>query len=114
MNVLVKAVEISWLAGYSRATREGEMDLKVAKTRNPITVMLSETPEHAASLMSQHNFGALPVIHWGKVVCIATAKGPHDARAAATPRMGSAHPPLKEIALTVLKRKVAKCLARTD
>ena len=43
-------------------------------TRDPITVMPSETPEHAASLMRQHKVGALPVIHGGKVVGIVTAK----------------------------------------
>jgi CBS-domain-containing membrane protein len=41
-------------------------------TRDPITVMPSETPEHAASLMRRHNVGALPVIHGGKVVGIVT------------------------------------------
>ena len=35
-------------------------------TRDPITVMPSETPEHAASLMRRHNVGAIPVIHGAK------------------------------------------------
>jgi CBS domain-containing protein len=42
-------------------------------TRDPITVMPLETPEHAASLMRRHNVGALPV-NGGKVVGIVTAK----------------------------------------
>jgi CBS domain-containing protein len=35
-------------------------------TRDPITVMPSETPEHAASLIRRHNVGAIPVIHGAK------------------------------------------------
>jgi acetoin utilization protein AcuB len=47
--------------------------IESAMTRDPITVMPSETPEHAASLMRRHNVG-LRVIHGGKVVGIVTAK----------------------------------------
>ncbi|MGA7870172.1 MAG: CBS domain-containing protein [Candidatus Binatus sp.] len=45
-----------------------------AMTRDPITVMPSETPEHAAALMRQHEVGALPVIHGGRLAGIVTAK----------------------------------------
>ena len=48
--------------------------VEVAMTRDPITVMISETPEHAASLMSQHKIGALPVLKAGRLVGIVTAK----------------------------------------
>jgi acetoin utilization protein AcuB len=48
--------------------------VEAAMTRNPVTVMASDTPEHAAGLMSQHEVGALPVIHGGKLAGIVTAK----------------------------------------
>jgi CBS domain-containing protein len=48
--------------------------VEVAMTRDPITVMPSETQEHAAALMRQHQVGALPVVYGGKVVGIVTAK----------------------------------------
>lgn len=48
--------------------------IESAMTRAPITVMPSDTPQHAAGLMQQHEVGALPVIHAGKVVGIVTAK----------------------------------------
>lgn len=48
--------------------------IESAMTRDPITVMPSDTPQHAAALMQRHEVGALPVIHAGKVVGIVTAK----------------------------------------
>ena len=48
--------------------------IESAMTRDPITVMPSDTPQHAAGLMQRHEVGALPVIHAGKVVGIVTAK----------------------------------------
>jgi CBS domain-containing protein len=48
--------------------------VEVAMTRDPITVMPSETLEHAAALMRRHNVGALPVAHQGRLVGIVTAK----------------------------------------
>ncbi len=48
--------------------------VEVAMTRDPITVMPSETLQHAADLMRQHNVGALPVIHQDKLAGIVTAK----------------------------------------
>ena len=48
--------------------------IESAMTRDPITVMPSETPEHVASLIRRHNVGTLPVIHDAKVVGIVTAK----------------------------------------
>lgn len=48
--------------------------IESAMTRDPITVMASDTPQHAAALMQRHEAGALPVIHAGKVVGIVTAK----------------------------------------
>ncbi|HKN14050.1 MAG TPA: CBS domain-containing protein [Candidatus Binatus sp.] len=48
--------------------------VEIAMTRDPITVMPSDTPQHAAALMSQHEVGALPVIHGGKLVGIVTTK----------------------------------------
>jgi acetoin utilization protein AcuB len=48
--------------------------VEAAMTRDPITVMPSETPERAAALMRQHEIGALPVIHDGKLAGIITAK----------------------------------------
>ena len=43
-------------------------------TPDLITVMPSDTQQHAAALMQQHEVGALPVIHAGKLVGIVTAK----------------------------------------
>jgi len=48
--------------------------VEVAMTRDPITVITSETPEHAANLMNQHKIGALPVLKGGKLAGIITAK----------------------------------------
>ena len=48
--------------------------VEAAMTRDPITVMPSETLQHAADLMRQHNVGALPVIHGGRLAGIVTAK----------------------------------------
>ena len=48
--------------------------VEIAMTRDPITVMPSETLEHAAAVMRQHKVGALPVIYGGKLVGIVTAK----------------------------------------
>ncbi len=48
--------------------------VEVAMTRDPITVMTSETPEHAARLMQQYEIGALPVLKGGKLAGIVTAK----------------------------------------
>ena len=48
--------------------------VETAMTRDPIAVMPSETLQHAAALMAQHEVGALPVIHGDKVVGIVTAK----------------------------------------
>jgi CBS domain-containing protein len=48
--------------------------VEVAMTRDPITVTTSETPEHAARLMHQHEVGALPVLKGGKLAGIVTAK----------------------------------------
>ncbi|HYL58822.1 MAG TPA: CBS domain-containing protein [Candidatus Acidoferrales bacterium] len=48
--------------------------VEVAMTRDPITVMPSETMEHAAALMRRHDVGALPVVFGGKLVGIVTAK----------------------------------------
>jgi acetoin utilization protein AcuB len=48
--------------------------IESAMTRDPITVMPSDTPQHAAALMQRHEVGALPVIHAGKLVGIVTAK----------------------------------------
>jgi CBS domain-containing protein len=45
-----------------------------AMTPDPITLMPSDTPQHAAALMQRHEVGALPVIHAGKVVGIVTAR----------------------------------------
>jgi CBS-domain-containing membrane protein len=71
-----------------------------AMTRDPITVMPSETLQYAAALMHQHEVGALPVIQGGKVVGNRYRKKPHDARTAANPRMGSAPPPLRRAPFT--------------
>ncbi len=43
-------------------------------TRDPLTVMPSDTLQYASELMQQHEVGALPVVHGGKVVGIITAK----------------------------------------
>jgi acetoin utilization protein AcuB len=48
--------------------------VETAMTRDPITVMPTETLRHAAALMQQHEVGALPVTHGGKIVGIVTAK----------------------------------------
>ena len=48
--------------------------VKTAMTRHPITVMPSETLDHAATLMRQHKVGALPVMHLGKLVGIVAAR----------------------------------------
>jgi acetoin utilization protein AcuB len=48
--------------------------VEAAMTRNPVTVMPSDTLKHAAGLMNQHEVGALPVIHGGKLAGIVTAK----------------------------------------
>ena len=45
-----------------------------AMTRHPITVESSETLEHAAGPMNQHEIGALPVLKGGKLAGIVTAK----------------------------------------
>lgn len=45
-----------------------------AMTRDPITVMSSDTLERAATLMRQHKVGALPVMHLGKLVGIVVAR----------------------------------------
>lgn len=76
-------------------TRLTRLESKSVMTRDPITVMPSETLEHAASLMRRHNVRALPVIHGGKVVGIVTAKDLMMPEPCSAPRLGSAHPPLK-------------------
>lgn len=48
--------------------------VETAMTRDPITVMPTEKLQSAAALMHQHEVGALPVLHGGKVVGIVTAK----------------------------------------
>ena len=48
--------------------------VEAAMTRHPITIESSETPEHAAKLMSDHQVGALPVLKGGKLAGIVTAK----------------------------------------
>jgi CBS domain-containing protein len=48
--------------------------VETAMTRDPITVMPSDTLERAAALMRQHNIGALPVMHGAKLVGIIAAK----------------------------------------
>jgi CBS domain-containing protein len=48
--------------------------VETAMTRHPITVMPSETLDHAATLMSQHKVGARPVMHLGKLVGIVVAR----------------------------------------
>jgi CBS domain-containing protein len=48
--------------------------VETAMTRNPVTIESSETPEHAAKLMSDHEVGALPVLKGGKLAGIVTAK----------------------------------------
>jgi CBS domain-containing protein len=52
----------------------GSTLVEVAMTRDPITVMTSETPGHAAGLMNQHKIGALLVLKGGKLAGIVTAK----------------------------------------
>jgi acetoin utilization protein AcuB len=48
--------------------------VRTAMTRNPITVMPSDTLEHAATLMRKYKVGALPVMHLGKLVGIVAAR----------------------------------------
>ena len=48
--------------------------VETAMTRHSITIESSETPEHAAKLMSDHEVGALPVLKGGKLAGIVTAK----------------------------------------
>ena len=48
--------------------------VKTAMTRDPITVMPSETLEHAATLMRENKVGALPVTLGRKLVGIVVAK----------------------------------------
>lgn len=48
--------------------------VEIAMTRDPVTVMPSDTQEHGAALMRQHDVGALPVIYEGKLVGVITAK----------------------------------------
>jgi CBS domain-containing protein len=48
--------------------------VEAAITRDTITVMPSETLEHAVALMRRHDVGALPVVHGGNLIGIVTAK----------------------------------------
>ncbi|MGD1026173.1 CBS domain-containing protein [Candidatus Binatus soli] len=48
--------------------------VETAMTRDPVTVIPSETLEHAATLMREYKVGALPVMHLGKLVGIVAAK----------------------------------------
>ncbi len=48
--------------------------VKTAMTRHPITVLASDTLEHAAALMRRHKVGALPVMHGTKLVGIVAAR----------------------------------------
>jgi len=48
--------------------------VETAMARDPITVIATETLEHAAALMREHKVGALPVMHLGKLVGIVAAK----------------------------------------
>jgi len=47
--------------------------VKTAMTADPVTISSSATLEHAMSLLSKHNIGALPVIDRGKLVGIIVA-----------------------------------------
>jgi acetoin utilization protein AcuB len=48
--------------------------VETAMTRQPITVMRSDTLDRAAALMREHKIGALPVMHGAKLVGIVAAK----------------------------------------
>jgi acetoin utilization protein AcuB len=48
--------------------------VETAMARHPVTIEGSETPEHAAKLMKDHQVGALPVLNGVKLAGIVTAK----------------------------------------
>lgn len=48
--------------------------VETAMTGSPVTVTSSESLEHAAALLRQHNIGALLVVDHGRLVGIVTAK----------------------------------------
>jgi CBS domain-containing protein len=68
--------------------------VKTAMTADPVTVSSSATLEHATSLLSRHNIGALPVVDKGKLVGIIVASGSLGSRITATARMDPARKPL--------------------
>jgi acetoin utilization protein AcuB len=51
----------------------GSILVKTAMTADPVTVSFSATLEHATSLLSKHNIGALPVVDRGNLVGIIVA-----------------------------------------
>ena len=71
-NQLVGIVSEFDLKRYAQALDSTLVE--IAMTRDPVTVMPSDTQEHAAALMREHDVGALPVIFAGKLVGIITAK----------------------------------------